>query len=67
MTVVLDSGIWISGLQFGGMPLTALDQAFIYDQIAVCDDITSEVSTILVSQVRVERKGRSFGSPRVSD
>ena len=50
MTVVLDSGIWISGLQFGGMPLAALDQAFIYDQIAICDEIRSEVSTILVSK-----------------
>lgn len=47
MTVVLDSGIWISGFQFGGMPLAALDQAFIHDRIAICDEIISEISRIL--------------------
>jgi putative PIN family toxin of toxin-antitoxin system len=50
VTVVLDSGIWISGFQFEGTPLAALDQAFIYDQIAICDEIITEVSVILASK-----------------
>jgi len=48
--VVLDSGIWISGFHFGGIPLAALDQAFIYDHIAICEEIITEVSTIMVSK-----------------
>jgi uncharacterized protein len=50
VTVVLDSGIWISGFEFGGVPLAALDQAFLFDRIAICDDIVTEVSRILVSK-----------------
>lgn len=50
MIVVLDSGIWISGFHFGGIPLAALDQAFIYDHIAICEEIITEVSTIMVSK-----------------
>ena len=42
--VVVDSGIWISGFHFGGTPLAALDQAFIYDQLAICDEIMTEIS-----------------------
>lgn len=48
MTVVLDSGVWISGLHFGGTPLLAMDQAFLFDQIATCQEIVTEVSTVLV-------------------
>ncbi|HEU5235179.1 MAG TPA: putative toxin-antitoxin system toxin component, PIN family [Terriglobales bacterium] len=50
MIVVLDSGIWISGFHFGGVPLQALDQAYIYDQIGFCDEIVSEISIILASK-----------------
>lgn len=50
MIVVLDSGIWISALHFGGTPLAALDRAFVYDQIAVCDPILLEISKILASK-----------------
>lgn len=47
MIVVLDSGIWISALHFGGTPLEALDHAFVYDRIALCSPILLEVSKIL--------------------
>ncbi len=50
MTVVLDSGVWISGLHFGGTPLLAIDQAFLLDQVAICQEIVDEVSTILVTK-----------------
>jgi len=50
MTIVLDSGIWISGFHFGGTPLLALDQAFLLDRIAICEEIVTEVSTILMTK-----------------
>ena len=50
MTVVLDSGIWISGLHFGGTPLLAMDKAFVFDQIAICHEIVHEVSAVLVTK-----------------
>jgi len=50
MSVVLDSGIWISGFHFGGVPLLALDRAFVSDRIVICPEITAEVSTILVEK-----------------
>lgn len=50
MTVVFDSGIWISAFQFGGIPLAALDYAFVHAEIAICPPIISEVSSILVAK-----------------
>jgi putative PIN family toxin of toxin-antitoxin system len=51
MTVVLDSGIWISGFHFGGTPLLAIDKAFLFDRIAICQEIVDEVSAILVAKL----------------
>lgn len=48
MIVVLDSGIWISAFQFGGVPQDALDSAFSRDVIAICDQIIAEVRAVLV-------------------
>jgi hypothetical protein len=42
LIVVLDSGIWISTLHFGGTPLAALDRAFVFDRIVVCNPIHLE-------------------------
>jgi hypothetical protein len=39
VTVVLDSGIWISALQFGGMPLLALEKALTVDRIATLEGL----------------------------
>jgi putative PIN family toxin of toxin-antitoxin system len=50
LTVVLDSNVWISALQFGGVALVALRSAFIYDRIACCDEIGIEVSKVLVAR-----------------
>lgn len=50
MSVVLDSGIWISGFHFGGVPLLALDRAFVSDRIVICPEITAEVSTVLIEK-----------------
>ena len=48
MNVVLDSGIWMSGFQFGGTPLLALDEAFVSDHIVICREIVLEISRVLV-------------------
>ena len=47
MIVVLDSGIWISALHFGGTPLAALEKALTEDRIAICDQIEEEVTQVL--------------------
>lgn len=47
MIVVLDSGIWVSALQFGGTPLVALEKALGEDRIAICDQIEQEVTQVL--------------------
>ena len=65
MIVVLDSGIWISALQFGGILRLALEKAFLVDRIAYCLDIESEVSRVLVKKMgwepsRVEESLRKY-------
>lgn len=47
MTVVIDSGVWISAFQFGGTPLAALERAFLSDTIAYCDQILAEIQIVL--------------------
>jgi putative PIN family toxin of toxin-antitoxin system len=46
--VVVDSGVWISALHFGGTPLAALDHVFLSDQLAVCDQIVMEIRAVLI-------------------
>jgi len=50
VSVVLDSGIWISGFHFGGIPLLALDRAFVSDRIVICPEIRLEISAVLVEK-----------------
>jgi putative PIN family toxin of toxin-antitoxin system len=60
LILVVDSGIWISGFQFGGTPLAALRLAYKQHQIATCDAILLEILSALI---------RKFGwtAPRVQD
>ena len=51
MTVVLDSGIWISALQFGGVPLLALEKALTVDRIATCKQIENEIARVLTEKM----------------
>jgi putative PIN family toxin of toxin-antitoxin system len=44
---VIDWSVWISGLQFGGSPLHALDSALDEHRIALCPAILYEVRTAL--------------------
>ena len=47
MIVVLDTNVWVSGLQFGGTPGRAIDQALIRDQLAISEFIRNEVVRVL--------------------
>ncbi len=39
LTVVFDSGIWISALQYGGVPMYALELALMEDNFLICAEI----------------------------
>jgi hypothetical protein len=45
--VVVDSGVWISALHFGGTPLAALNHVFLSEQLAICDQIVIEIRAVL--------------------
>jgi putative PIN family toxin of toxin-antitoxin system len=45
--VVFDSGIWVSALEFGGVPRLALEHADAEDQMILCADIEGEVVRIM--------------------
>lgn len=49
-----DSGVWISAFHFGSTPLTALDQAFLSDKLAICDPILREIRNVLVGKFQWE-------------
>lgn len=54
MIVVLDSGVWVSALAFGGTPRQVVEKALACDQVAICDLIQNEVTRILVEKNRME-------------
>jgi len=47
---VIDSGVWISALQFKGTPLLAVEQLLMRHQIAVCEPILRETRAALVGK-----------------
>jgi len=52
MIVVVDSGVWISGFEYGGAPLATSRQVYKQHQIAVCDRILLEVRSVLAAKFR---------------
>ena len=50
MICVIDSSVWVSGFQFNGVPLQALDYAFRAHRIAVCNPILHEIHTTLTEK-----------------
>lgn len=50
MPVVIDSGIWISALKFGGLPYEVLRTAFARDRIVCCAPIRAEVIRIMTTK-----------------
>jgi putative PIN family toxin of toxin-antitoxin system len=47
LIVVVDSGIWISAIEFGGTPSAALELVLQTDDLAICPEIEQEVLRIL--------------------
>lgn len=50
MIVVVDSGVWISALQFEGTPLLAVERILGRHILAVCDAIAFEIRTGLMKK-----------------
>ena len=53
MIVVIDTNVWISGLQFAkhrGIPTLALEKAMREDVIASCDEIDAEILRVLTEK-----------------
>jgi putative PIN family toxin of toxin-antitoxin system len=61
--IVVDSGIWISALHFGGTPLAALEKALTEDSVAICDQIVQEVAGVLSKKLgwEIRRVEESLG------
>jgi uncharacterized protein len=47
MIVVLDTNVWISALEFGGVPDLAVFQALTRDRLAISDFIKAEIRRVL--------------------
>jgi uncharacterized protein len=47
LIVVLDTSVWISALEFGGVPQSAVERALNHDQLAVSDFIREEIVRVL--------------------
>lgn len=56
MIVVVDSGVWISALEFGGTPAVALERLFLIDDLAICSEIEEEVLRVLHDKFGRDRK-----------
>jgi putative PIN family toxin of toxin-antitoxin system len=47
VAVVFDSNLWVSAFRFGGVPMAALQAAYLRHTIAYCDEIEAEVIRVL--------------------
>jgi uncharacterized protein len=45
--VVFDSGIWVSALHFGGVPMEAIEYGLMMDEVLSCTQIEDEVIRIM--------------------
>ena len=53
MIVVIDTNVWVSGLQFAGQrgtPTRALEKAMSEDVIATCDEMNAEIFRVLTGK-----------------
>jgi putative PIN family toxin of toxin-antitoxin system len=58
VTVVIDTNVWISALQFAkgrGAPVLALEKAMSEDVIATCDEIDAEIVRVLTEKFSWEQ------------
>ena len=47
MTVIFDSGVWVSAIRFGGVPRLAIVIALSQDEIIICAEIENEIVRIM--------------------
>lgn len=47
MIVVFDSGVWISALHFGGVPMKAITRGLLEDEVLTCSQIEDETIGIM--------------------
>ena len=50
MIVVIDSGVWISALQFEGTPLLVLERVLARNRNAICESIIHEIRKALIKK-----------------
>ena len=50
MIVVIDSGVWISALQFEGTPLLVFERVLARDRIAISESIVYEIRKSLIKK-----------------
>ncbi len=50
MTVVFDANIWISALEFAGLPSRAIQRALDVEQVAISGFITTEIVRVLTEK-----------------
>ena len=53
MILVIDTNVWVSGLQFAGQrgtPTLALEKAMTEDAIATCDEMNAEIFRVLTEK-----------------
>lgn len=55
MIVVLDTNVWISALEFGGIPDLAVFRALTQDQLAISDFIKAEIVRVLTGKFARDR------------
>jgi putative PIN family toxin of toxin-antitoxin system len=64
MKIVLDSGVWVSALEFGGIPADALVKARTQDQIIFCVEIENEIVDTLQRKFgRAPERSRALLEP----
>jgi putative PIN family toxin of toxin-antitoxin system len=47
VTVIFDSGVWVSAIRFGGVPRQAIVKALSQDKIIICAEIENEIVRIM--------------------
>jgi uncharacterized protein len=64
MNIVLDSGVWVSALEFGGVPADALVKARTLHQILFCMEIENEIVDTLQRKFgRAPERSRALLEP----
>jgi putative PIN family toxin of toxin-antitoxin system len=54
MVALIDSGIWISAIHYGGVPMAAVQAALQNDQLLTCDTLENEVVGVMHSKFRYD-------------